>query len=148
MKIYCVGPITGLSAIDVFNYYDKIKKDLNEIGYEVLSPMTGKDHMRNEEEFKSEGYQCSPLTKDNAIFNRDRWMVQHSDVVFADFTRGKERASIGTCFELAWANAHGKLIISVIPTGNIHQHLFIKQASAAVFETTAEAIEYLKLLKA
>lgn len=145
-RIYCVGPITGLNAEEVFSYYDKISMKLTGFGYEVLNPMTGKDHMRTEENFKAEGYTCSPLTQDNAIFNRDRWMVEHSDIVFADFTRGTKRASIGTCFELAWASASGKLIVSVIPDGNIHNHVFIKQASAAVFETTEQATEYLKLL--
>lgn len=146
MKIYCVGGITGLSAKEVFDYYDFIKDELKHIGFDVFHPMVGKDYMRNEEEFKSEGYTCSPLTEDNAIFNRDKWMVQHSDIVFADFTRSTKRASIGTCFEIAWANLSGKMVISVVPKGNIHNHVFIKQACSAVFETTDEALAYLKLL--
>ena len=144
-QIYCVGPITGLSADEVFNYYDNISKVLSGAGFKVLNPLTGKDHLRTEEDFKASGYKCSPLTADNSIVNRDRWMVQQSEIVFADFTRGKDRASIGTCFEMAWANLQGKLIVSVIPDGNIHDHAFIKQVST-VFKTTEEAVDYLKLL--
>lgn len=144
-QIYCVGPITGLSAQEVFDYYDGVSETLSEAGFKVLNPLTGKDHLRTEEEFKSSGYECSPLTADNSIVNRDRWMVQQADIVFADFTRGKDRASIGTCFEMAWANLGGKLIVSVIPDGNIHDHAFIKQVST-VFKTTEEAVDYLSLL--
>lgn len=144
-SIYCVGPITGLTAEEVFTYYDKVTSTLRGYGYDVFNPMTGKDHLRTEEEFKGSGYECTPFTADHSIVNRDKWMVQQSDIVFADFTRGKDRASIGTCFEMAWAYMTGKLIVSVIPDGNIHDHAFIKQAST-VFKTTDEALEYLKQL--
>jgi nucleoside 2-deoxyribosyltransferase len=146
MKIYCVGGITGLNGDEVFGYYDRIKKDLGEMGFDVYHPMVGKDHMRTEEEFLSEGNKCSPITADNAIFNRDKWMVQHSDIVFADFTRSTKRASIGTCFEIAWANLAGKMVIAVVPDGNIHNHVFIKQACSAVFKSTEEALVYLEML--
>lgn len=146
LKIYCVGGITGLTGDEVFNYYDSIKGKLVAHGYDVFHPMIGKDHMRNEVSFLSEGNVCNPITADNAIFNRDKWMVEHSDIVFADFTRSTERASIGTCFEMAWGNMAGKMVIAVVPKGNVHNHLFIKQACSAVFETTQEALDYLKLL--
>ena len=46
-KIYLAHPITGLNSNEVFDYYDTISELLNG-RHTILSPMTGKDYLRNE----------------------------------------------------------------------------------------------------
>ncbi len=49
-------------------------------------------------------------------------------------------ASIGTCFELAWAYEFGTPIISIIPEANIHRHAFIEAASLEIVPDLETAI--------
>lgn len=51
MKIYTAAPITGLSDDEVMGYYRPLFANLTEAGYEVLCPMTGKDHLRGTKKF-------------------------------------------------------------------------------------------------
>ena len=147
LKVYCAGPITGLTGQEVFEHYDDVSARLKDAGFQVFHPMIGKDHMRTEESFKSTGHNENPITKDRSIYGRDKWMVSQADIVFTDFTRAT-KASIGCCFELAWANLLGKQTVVVIPdmTTNPHNHAFIKEASDIIFSNTDEAIEYLNML--
>lgn len=138
--IYCAGPITGQSGKDVFEYYDNITEKLK--GFKVIHPMTGKDFLRTESDFSAYGY-FQPIAQDKSIFNRDKWMVKQSDIVFANLTRGRDKVSIGTVMEIAFAHLMGKLVIAVIPIDNIHNHSFIDQACATVFTDEKEAFDYL-----
>lgn len=145
MRIYLGGSITGLTGDVVFEQFEEPISILSDAGYKVLHPMIGKDEMRTEEEFKSHGYQTNPLTRDEAIYNRDRWMIEHCDVVMFNLLNA-ERVSIGSMFEMAWANDHNKMVITLMQSDNIHQHVFVKQASSVVLESVEEAIEYLEKL--
>lgn len=144
MKVYLAGPITGLSYEEVVESLHLAKEVLEGAGYEVLSPMTGKGHLRNEIEFKAEGY-GNPLSTNHAIFERDRWMVQICDVILADFTNGRTRVSIGTVTEIAWGALLGKHVVAVLPTeDNIHRHAFVLEAADVIFPSREEALQYLE----
>lgn len=145
MKIYLAGPISGKSFDEVVSLYRDKSYLLGSFGYEILCPMTGKAYLRNELEFKAAG-DGHPVSTNHAIFERDRWMVSQSDIVYADLSNSGERVSIGTMMELAWASQLGKHTVSVIPSNNIHNHAFVLDASDIVFQTTKEAIVYLKEL--
>lgn len=69
-------------------------------------------------------------------------MVKNSDIVLCDLSRAK-KASIGCCFEMAWAWTYSKQLIVINPEENIHQHAFVKAASTIEFLNTKDAIEYL-----
>jgi hypothetical protein len=142
LKIYCVHPISGLSADEVFDYYDDTKTVLTDMGYDVFIPMIGKGHLRTEIKFKAADYR-SPLTTNHAIFNRDKWMVKQADILYANFT-GAEIVSIGSMFELAWGSDNDKQVIVVMEKDNIHRHAFVMEAATIIFETENEAIDYLK----
>jgi nucleoside 2-deoxyribosyltransferase len=144
LKIYLAHPISGLSADEVYEYYDKAVRELKD-NFEILYPMLGKRYLRNEIKFKAEGYQ-NPVNTNHAIKERDKWMIQESDIVFIDFT-GSKIVSMGCCMELAWADLLGKHTIVVLEKGNIHRHAFILDSADIVFETYDEAIEYLKEFK-
>lgn len=142
MKIYLAGPITGSSYEDVVGKIRAKKQALPM--FECLSPMTGKEYLRNEIKFKAEGWGGSVSTN-HAVVERDKWMVEQSDIVYADLT-GATIVSIGTCMELAWASLLGKHTVVAMEKDNIHRHAFVLEAADIVFEMADEAIEYLRQL--
>ena len=143
-SIYCVRPISGCSADDVFNYYEKTKEILTGMGYNVFTPMYGERYLRTELEFKAKDYR-SPISTNGAIFKRDRWMVDQSDVIYANFL-GAKHVSVGSMFELAWGYDTKKQVIVVMEDDNVHQHTFVLEAATIVFNNVSEALEYLERL--
>ena len=141
--IYCVHPISGLSADEVFTYYTAIKERLSKY-YDVLIPMTGKKSLRCAKEFRSEGYVGNPLTTNHAIFERDRWMVTQSDIIYANLMGATEQVSIGSMFELAWASLLGKYVVLAMDEDGVHNHAFVKEAADTVFYSSEEAEAYLE----
>lgn len=142
MKIYLVGPITGLSYDQVMERYKHQFNLLKEYGYQPICPMVGKDYLKNERVLHGLGY-TEPASTGRAIKGRDQWMVRQSDILLADFT-DSEVASIGSCMELAWADILGKHVIAVIPEVNIHRHAFVTECADIVFTKIEEAYAYLK----
>lgn len=141
-KIYLAHPITGLSADEVFEYYDTVSEEL-EFYHTVFSPMSGKDELRTESVMKK-SYD-SPVTGDHAIFERDMWMVEMSDMLLCDFT-GAGSVSIGCCMEIAWASKLNHHTIIVMEDGNIHDRPFMREAADVIFPTLKEAIKYINQL--
>lgn len=144
MKVYCVHPISGMSAEEVFEYYTRTKKALESLGYDVLIPMVGKGYLRTELEFKAHGYEGQPLSTNHAIFTRDKWMVKQADIIYANFA-GVSRTSIGSMFEMAWASDHDKNVVAVMEQDNIHRHAFVLEAASVVFEAEEQAMAYFKV---
>ena len=144
MKLYLAHPISGLSGKEIFEYYDAITESLGEY-FTVLSPMIGKDYLREISEAKPNGYK-NPISNDHAIFQRDTWMVSQSDIVLCDFSVCA-RTSIGCCMELAIASWTNKHTIVVMENENVHYHGFILDAADIVFPTISDAISYLKNFK-
>jgi nucleoside 2-deoxyribosyltransferase len=144
VKVYIAGPISGLSYEQVNKHLEETSRMLRGYGYDVLSPMSAKEHLRTELEFKSHGYTGNPISTNHAIFERDQFMVLNADIVFADLTHGHDRVSIGTMYELAWASLMHKHTVVVMNETNIHQHAFVLEAADIVFEDWQEAMKYLK----
>lgn len=142
--IYLVHPISGLSADVVFDYFKKTSEELSKLGYNILTAMYGKAHLRCEKEFRAADYKM-PCTTNHAIFQRDRWMVGQADIIYANFMSSKE-ASIGSMMELAWASDTNKHIVVSMPIINPHRHAFVMEAASVVYETHEESIEYLRTL--
>ncbi len=140
-KIYIAHPISGGSADEVFQWFDDIGTRLRAMGFQVMSPLSGKGHLRTELRFRAEGYD-HPLSGNHAIFERDKWMCEHSDFMLTDLT-GATKPSIGCAMELAWASAKGNHTIVVMEKDNTHRHAFVLEAADVVFETLEEAMTYL-----
>lgn len=143
MKIYIAGPISGMSYDEVSSYFRDTKITLEEAGFTVVSPMTGKKELRTELEFRKEGYDNVPVATNHAIYNRDRWMVTQSDIIYANLMNCGDRVSIGTCMELAWAFDKGKHVVIAMDKENIHRHAFVLESAHIVFESHNDAIKYL-----
>jgi nucleoside 2-deoxyribosyltransferase len=135
MKIYLAKPITGESFEDVVRYYENLSADLFEMGYETLCPMTAKGYLRTEIEFKAHGFD-NPVSTNHAIFERDKWMIEQSDVIFVNLHLAT-RVSIGCMMELAWASLLGKHTVVIM--GQAHKHAFVFEAADIVFEDYDEA---------
>lgn len=143
LKVYLAGPMTGLTADEVIEHINHRKEQLK--GYKVYHPMAGKKILDGGSVLQASGYQ-NPLINDHHIIERDRWMVEQVDVVFADLS-GAEKVSIGTCMELAWAHDKHKYTVLVMERGNVHEHCFILEAADIIFENVDDAIEYLNKLQ-
>lgn len=144
MNIYLAHPISGLTSEETFKYFDNVSNLLGK-HFKVLSPMNGKDYLRNTGELKASGYK-NPISNDHAIFQRDTWMVSQSDIVFCDFA-GCNKISIGCCMELAIASWLNKHTIVVMDKSNVHYHAFILESADIVFETFGEAYAYILQLR-
>jgi nucleoside 2-deoxyribosyltransferase len=146
MKVYLAHPISGQTFEEVFNYYDKARKELGEF-FEILSPMTGKGEFRNNpiEKAKPAGQNSTnPVCSNHAIKERDKWMVTQSDIVFLDLT-GATAISIGCMMELAWADLLGKHTVVVI--NDLHNHAFVLECADIIFSSYEEAVDYLRNFK-
>jgi len=144
MKIYMVHPISGLSADEVFEYYQKNEATLTSWGYDVLTPMYGKGMLRTELKFREADY-SQPCTTNHAIFTRDHWMVTQADVLYANLTLATT-ASIGSIMELAWGSHLGKHIVATVPEKSVHRHCFVMEACSIIYPTHEESMEYLRML--
>ena len=142
LRVYLAHPISGLSYNDVIAYFESTAKQLTDIGYEVLSPMTGKKELRNELNLRAEGYK-NPCSTNHAIVRRDKWCVEHSDVFFLDLIDAQE-ISIGSTCELAWAYASNVHSIVVLPEESKMRHAFILEMADILYTNHNDAIEYLK----
>lgn len=141
--IYTVGPITGLSYDECVEHFQNRVKIFTDMGYNVLCLMTGKGFLRNELKFKSHGYKNNPVTTNHAIVQIDFWRVDNADIIHVDFTKAKT-PSIGSIAEMSRAFYQGKLIITVLPEGNVHEHCFILEMSSLIFKTLDESYNYLR----
>lgn len=146
MIIYLAGPISGKGYDEVVNYFLTTKKTLEDVGYSVLHPMSGKANLRNEIEFKAEGY-SNPTSTNRAIRGRDHWMVEACNIIYINFLQSGNRVSIGSVCEIAWASEMGKHIVVSMQSDNIHRHAFLLDMADIIFETYEEAIAYLTKLR-
>jgi nucleoside 2-deoxyribosyltransferase len=143
LTVYTIGAISGLSYEECIKQFNKRIEKLKEIGFSVLYPMLGKEHLRNELKLKAEGYENKPISTNHAIVKADFWRVDKADILYVDFSNAVERVSIGSISEISRGYAKDKLIITVMQKENIHRHAFILEMSSIVFETTDEAENYL-----
>ncbi len=140
--IYLALPITGRGYDEVVNDIQNTKAQLESCGYHVIHPMTGKAYLRNEVNFKAEGF-SKPVSTNHAIFERDMFMVKSCDIILVNFTFAKPTA-IGMTMELAWASLLGKHAIIILPPESPHRHAFILEAADIIFDNIEESIEYLR----
>lgn len=147
--IYAAGPMSGLTVEQIKERYTEVLNQLSPF-YHVLHPMI--DHENFETTTKDPSFVVEANGAEKQIqrsfFGRDKWMVSQADIMLADWTQSSltGNVSIGTIAEASWAHAWRKYVVSVLPPGNPHEHAFIYMLSDTIFETTEEAIEYLKKL--
>jgi len=143
--VYLAGPISGCSFKGCTEWRQDAKARLEPM-YKVLTPMRGKEALSHIECFTPHGYEgvCS----DQNIYRRDKYDVHRSDVVLVNLL-GADRVSIGTMFEIAWAEKAGKFVLVCLDAGSPHDHAFVLQAASMIVTSLDDAISYLtKVLNA
>lgn len=149
MTVYISHPMSNLSFEEVMQYYLEVIWRLKEKcpDVKILYPLIGKGSLANEEKLNANGYDDNPVSNKHAIYKRDRWMVQQSDIVIVDLTDG-DGVSIGCLFELAWADLLGKYTVVVKREDDMkYKHAFIDEAADAIFDNIYDAIDYIQKLE-
>lgn len=141
--VYLAGPLAGQEFVHAVAWRDYVNSQLAmRSGTEIhcISPMRGKPSIRVGDIINSTKQDNTALNVvPKQIVARDRYDVQRCDVVLAYFWHAN-KVSIGTCFELAWANAWNKPIIIVKDTMGYHDHIFIDQVAHWVLDDLDDAI--------
>jgi len=102
LRVYLAGP--DIFRPDAMSWADDVRALLAEHGHQALIPIDGHE------------ITC------NGIFNANLEMIRSADVVLANLNafRGKEPDS-GTCFEVGFAVAQGKLVIGYLADGRMQK---------------------------
>lgn len=156
MKIYLAGPIRGLTYEETTDWREDLRNELTpEDGFELLSPMRGKEYLKGIGPLVGQGadggrsangaYEAFPMSTSQGLFRRDIYDVAHCDAVLA-YLAGAQAVSIGTVMEIQRAYDLGKYIVTVCEDGNIHDHAFVRQASSIFVPTLAYACHVLKVI--
>lgn len=126
-KAYLAGPITGTSYEESTDWREYASKILAYLNIEGLSPMRGKDYLTSETRIL-DSYDEHILSHQRGIMTRDFNDCKRADILIVNFL-GAERASIGTCMEIAWAYSNRVPVICIMEEkGNIHDHSMIREA--------------------
>lgn len=143
--VYLSGPITGCTYEGCTDWRDFARQFLAEFGVDGLSPMRGKEFLRGKGTI-TDGMQeviSNFMSQDAAIVTRDRWDTTRCDFMLVNLL-GAERVSIGTMIELGWADAARVPVVLVMePSGNIHEHAFVRQLSGYRVDTLEAGLDLL-----
>jgi len=137
-KVYLAGPIGGLTFEEASGWRERLKVFLRGTQIEVFSPLRGKEYLKGTVIRVEEPYTYT-MSTDKAIVTRDRTDVLTADLVICNLL-GAKSVSIGTMFELAWANqARVPVVLVMEKQGNLHNHPFVREAADFLVETVGEA---------
>jgi hypothetical protein len=64
----------------------------------------------------------------------------HAHIVVANFLHA-ERASIGSCFEMAWCYTEHIPLVVIMQPENVHAHPFVRMAAGWIVPTLALATD-------
>ena len=144
IKIYLVGPITGLSYGEAIDWREYAIKELADNNLKGVNPMRCKEYLM-QEKIIADAYTEKVMSCAKGITVRDRWDCHRCDAILANFL-GATKVSIGSILELAWADAAGKPIILVMEPDNVHQHAMVNEIAGFVVHTLDEGLEVVKAL--
>ena len=142
LRVYMVGGIQGMTYDECVKWRVNVGKVLEAYGIEALSPMRGKAYLQREVSIK-DSYEQHKMSTKAAIFARDKWDCLRADFILCNLLKASA-VSIGSMFELAWAQDHGKYIIVVMEDeGNPHIHGFVQESASLILPTLEEGVKHL-----
>lgn len=139
-SVYLAGPITGLTYDGATDWRDDVAQRLWLEGITPLSPLRGKDYLRDVGELKDQYHELNVLSSGKGITTRDRWDCQRADVVLMNLV-GAERVSIGSVMEAAWADAARVPLVLAMEEGGLHDHAMMREVAGYVVPTLDQAVE-------
>lgn len=149
--VYLAGPITGFTFGGCTDWRNYARDELEQVGIAGLSPMRGKEYLESiarDTVFSADGDKYSEqgvLSTNRGIMTRDRWDATRCDVLLVNFL-GSQKASIGTCMEIAWADLKRIPIVCAMEEGDPHQHGMILEAIGYRVKTLDNALAVVKAL--
>ena len=137
--VYLFGPIRGLSYKQATGWRIEAENRLREVGFDVISPLFAKEYLAKQKCLKG-SYEQYALSTTHAIYARDYWSVQISDILLGNFLKAK-LPSFGSIMEMAWGWNLGRFIVLAMENRNIHDHPFIREAASVITPTIEEAVD-------
>ncbi len=101
--VYLAGPITGLSFEGATDWREWAKRELADVGLVGLSPLRAKNYLAGVKKI-DDAYPDFGMSTEQAITARDRFDCQRAGMVIFNFL-GAEKASVGSCIEVGWADS-------------------------------------------
>lgn len=149
--VYLAGPISGLTFDDATDWRRKAQASLEAAGIVALSPLRGKDYLRSQGVLRGDADWYGPMgvfAAQRGIMTRDRFDAQRCDVLLVNLLDAP-RVSIGTCMEIAWADALRTPIVCVMEaTGNVHEHIMLNEAVGFRVPSLEEGLDVVKMILA
>jgi nucleoside 2-deoxyribosyltransferase len=139
MLVYLAGPIAGLPYKGAVDWRQKVTNKLATYHINTLSPMRHKIDLGEEVQIQ-DSYEHLPLSSRKGLTARDRYDVMRCDLVLFNFL-DTQKASIGSCIEVGWADAWRKPMVAVITEGNVHYHAMIRECAGFIVPTLREAVD-------
>ena len=136
--LFLAGPLTGLSYEEALAWRAEVERKLPS-DIIAFSALRRKDYLSDETVLK-DSYAARPLSTPRGTITRDRNDVMRCDALFVNLL-GAKQVSLGTMFELAWADLRRIPIIIVMEPGNVHDHAFVREVAGYVAQSIDEGID-------
>ncbi|KKK99617.1 hypothetical protein LCGC14_2630950 [marine sediment metagenome] len=144
--VYVAGPMSHLSWEEMNGWREAVRRALPEC--EVLSPLRGKEWIKNMPAALTSKEYPEPFGNSKAITRRDHWDVTHSDLIIVN-AHGRREGGVGraTICEMAWAWDHQIPIILVVDKDDPFQnHVFIMEFALEIVPTLGIAVDLARTL--
>lgn len=137
---YLGGPMTGHTWDACDDWRKTISKRLRDLDIECLSPLRGKDYLKNETSLKL-SYETHPLSSPIGIVLRDKSDILTADFCIFNFLNCGDRVSIGSVWEISLAQYLHKPIILIMEPDNVHNHPMITQLAYPIVHTLEDGLD-------
>lgn len=146
-SVYLAGPISGLNYKGCTGWRDYAQQSLIDVDIQAFSPLRAKSYLSKLATISAtgEGYaHMSVMSNQQAVVSRDFFDCKRCDVLLVNLLDATS-VSIGTMFELAWAYQQQKpIVVAIEPSGNPHEHTFVRQAIGFRLDNLESAIATVK----
>lgn len=142
ISVYLSGPVTNRNYKQASTWRKHAATRLRDAGFRVLDPLRGHSFSSRRKKIRNLAEE-NPVVSDRALKARDKLDCLASDIVLCNFMEA-DRVSVGSIFEIAWAEDHNKLVVMAIPKNDrFHDHPFTRE-SAVIFHDFEEALQYVE----
>jgi len=140
--VYLGGTITP-NPIHL-KWREHVASQLDLLFIQCINPVRGK----NPADWDNNGFDANEgvVYSKGGFVERDLRDVKRCDLIFCNFSEPLDRQSIGTWWELGWADMLGKPIVIVSTLPEVINHPFVWKRAARVCFTLDEGIGYTRFL--
>jgi len=142
MNVVYLSGLISTEYLESLTWRASVEPVLVEAGFQVLSPMRGKDNLVN---LTTNGGLTDPRLTDGDIVLRDYRDILDSDIILAHLeTFGSPRPLLGTIAELGWGWSNHTPIVGVAHPGNLlmRTHPFITRFVSHFCQDVEDAVDF------